>query len=186
MNIILYIFIGLIVLIVFWLIATYNGLITKRNRADEGWSDIEVQLKRRHSLIPNLVQTVKGYAKHEDQVFEKVTQARAQAISAQTPKEHLAAENQLSGALKSLFAIAEAYPELKANENFGKLQDELTDTEDKIQAARRFYNGQVRDYNTKIQQFPTNTIAGAFKFTAREFFDLDAEPEARSDIKVEF
>jgi len=186
MNILLYILIGLIVLIVLWLIATYNSLITKRNRVDEGWSDIEVQLKRRHSLIPNLVQTVKGYAKHESQVFEKVTQARANAISAQTPKEHLAAENQLSGALKSLFAVAEAYPELKANENFGKLQDELTDTEDKIQAARRFYNGQVRDFNTKVQTFPTNLIAGAFKFTAREFFDLDGEPEARNDIKVEF
>ena len=184
--IILYIIIGLIVLIVLWLIATYNGLITKRNRVDEGWSDIEVQLKRRHSLIPNLVETVKGYAKHESQVFEHVTQARAQAISAKTPKEHLAAENQLSGALKSLFAVAEAYPELKANENFGKLQDELTDTEDKIQAARRFYNGQVRDFNTKVQTFPTNLVAGAFKFTAREFFDLDEEPGARSDIKVEF
>lgn len=186
MNTIIYILIGIAIVIVIWLIAAYNSLITKRNRVDEGWSDIEVQLKRRHSLIPNLMETVKGYAKHESQVFKSVTEARAQAISAETPREHLAAENQLSGALKSLFAVAEAYPELKANENFGKLQDELTDTEDKIQAARRFYNGQVRDFNTKVQTFPNNLISGAFKFTVREFFDLDDKPEARSDVKVEF
>ena len=186
MSIILYVIIGVAVLLVLWLIATYNSLVSGRNRVDEGWSDIEVQLKRRHSLIPNLVETVKGYAKHESGVFEKVTEARAQAINAHTPKEHVAAENMLSGALKSLFAVAEAYPELKANENFEKLQDELTDTEDKIQAARRFYNSQVRDYNTKIQQVPANIVANSFHFTVREFFDLDEEPEAREEVKVKF
>ena len=174
MNITIYIIIGAVALIILWLIATYNSLVSSRNRVDEGWSDIEVQLKRRHSLIPNLIETVKGYAVHESKVLEQVTQARAQAISAQSPKEHMQAENMLAGALKSLFAVAEAYPDLKANQNFGKLQDELTDTEDKIQAARRFYNGQVRDYNTM------------FHFTAREFFDLDEEPEARKEVKVKF
>lgn len=186
MNIFLYSIIGAIALLIIWLVATYNGLITSRNRVDEGWSDIEVQLKRRHSLIPNLVETVKGYAAHEKGVFERVTEARAAALGAGTMKEHAATENMLAGALKSLFAVAEAYPDLKANQNFAKLQDELTDTEDKIQAARRFYNGQVRDYNTKIQQFPTNTIAGSFHFTAREFFDLGETPEAREDVKVKF
>lgn len=180
------IIIVIIVLLILWLIATYNSLITKRNRVDEGWSDIEVQLKRRHSLIPNLVETVKGYASHEAQVFENVTQARAQAISAKTPHEHLQAENMLSGALKTLFAVAEAYPDLKANQNFAKLQDELTDTEDKIQAARRFYNGQVRDYNTATQQVPTNIVASAFHFTSREFYDLDETPKAREEVTVKF
>ncbi len=186
MTTFLYIIIGAIALIVLWLIAAYNGLITKRNRVDEGWSDIEVQLKRRHSLIPNLVETVKGYASHESGVFEKVTEARSQAISAKTPEEHTQAENMLSGALKTLFAVAEAYPDLKANENFAKLQDELTDTEDKIQAARRFYNGQVRDYTIAIQHVPTNIVANLFHFTAREFYDLDETPEAREDLKVKF
>ncbi|KKT47666.1 MAG: LemA-like protein [Parcubacteria group bacterium GW2011_GWC2_44_17] len=186
MTTFLYIIIGAIVLIVLWLVAAYNGLITKRNRVDEGWSDIEVQLKRRHSLIPNLVETVKGYASHESGVFEKVTEARSNAISAKTPQEHLQAENMLSGALKTLFAVTEAYPELKANQNFAKLQDELTDTEDKIQAARRFYNGQVRDYTTAIQRVPTNIVANFFHFTAREFYDLDETPEAREDVKVKF
>jgi LemA protein len=186
MNVFLYSIIGAIVLIVLWLIATYNGLVTSRNRVNEGWADIEVQLKRRHSLIPNLVETVKGYASHEKSVFERVTEARGAAIDAGTMKAHAEAENMLAGALKSLFAVAEAYPELKANENFAKLQDELTDTEDKIQAARRFYNSQVRDYNTKIQQFPTNTIAGSFNFTAREFFDLGETSEARENVKVKF
>jgi len=185
-NITIYIIIGLIVLIVLWLIATYNSLITKRNRVQEGWSDIEVQLKRRHNLIPNLVSTVKGYAKHESSVFQKVTEARTMAMGAHDPQSQAKSENMLTGALKTLFAVAENYPELKANENFGKLQDELTDTEDKIQAARRFYNSQVRDFNTKIQKFPTNLIAGAFKFTTKEFFDLEQEPEARKNVKVEF
>ncbi|HBH45910.1 MAG: hypothetical protein A2445_00195 [Candidatus Jacksonbacteria bacterium RIFOXYC2_FULL_44_29] len=184
--IVLYIILGLIAVAAVWLIATYNRLVTKRNQVDEGWSDIEVQLKRRHSLIPNLVETVKGYATHESGVFQKVTEARAQAISAQNPKAQAEAENMLSGALKSLFAVAESYPDLKANQNFAKLQDELTDTEDKIQAARRFYNGQVRDFNTALQTFPTNTVAGFFKFIAREFYDLDSEPEARKDINVKF
>jgi LemA protein len=186
MNITIYIIIGLIILIVLYLIATYNSLITKRNRVQEGWSDIEVQLKRRHNLIPNLVSTVKGYAKHESQVLQKVTQARAQAISAQNTKGQAAAENMLTSALKSLFAVAESYPDLKASQNFSKLQDELTDTEDKIQAARRFYNSQVRDFNTKLQKFPANLIAGAFKFTTKEFFDLEEEPEARENVKVKF
>ncbi len=186
MTTFLYIIIGAIAIVILWLIATYNSLITKRNRVDEGWSDIEVQLKRRHSLIPNLVETVKGYASHESGVFERVTEARAQAISAKSPQEHLQAENILSGALKSLFAVAEAYPDLKANQNFAKLQDELTDTEDKIQAARRFYNGQVRDYAIAIQQVPTNIVANIFHFTARDFYDLDETPEAREDVKVTF
>lgn len=184
--ILLYILIGLIVIVSLWVAAVYNGLIKGRNRVSEAWSDIEVQLKRRYSLIPNLVETVKGYASHESGVFQKVTEARSQAMNAHDPKAVGQAENMLTGALKSLFAVAESYPDLKANQNFAKLQDELTDTEDKVQAARRFYNGQVRDFNTKIQQVPTNIVANAMKFTAREFFDLDEEKEAREDVKVEF
>src|SRR3990167_1371148 len=140
-------------------VAIYNNLVHARNRVDEAWSDIEVQLKRRYDLIPNLVSTVKGYAKHEDSVFTKVTDARAAAMSAPTPSAKLAAENQLSQTIRSLFAVAENYPDLKANQNFLSLQSDLTDTEDKIQAARRFYNGMVRDYNTKLQTFPTNLFA---------------------------
>ena len=186
MTTLLYILIAIVAVIVLWLITTYNGLITKRNRVDEAWSDIEVQLKRRYNLIPNLVETVKGYAKHEEGVFTKVTEARSNAMGAQDPKTKAKAENMLSGALKTLFAVSESYPALKADKNFAKLQDELTDTEDKIQAARRFFNGNVRDFNTKIQKFPVNMIAGTFKFLAREFFDLEAEPEARKNIKVKF
>lgn len=185
MNII-YIIIIAAVLIILWLIATYNSLVVKRNRVREGWSDIEVQLKRRHNLIPNLVSTVKGYAKHESGVFQKVTEARAKALNAGNPGEYAKAENMLSTALKSLFAVAENYPELKASKNFAKLQDELTDTEDKIQAARRFYNSQVRDFNIKIQKFPTNLIASIFGFKEEEFFDLDEEKESRDNVKVEF
>lgn len=166
------------------IIAIYNGLIRSRNRVDEAWSDIDVQLKRRYDLIPNLIETVKGYAKHEKEVFEKVTKARTEAMGAQTVGEKDKAENVLSGALKSLFAVAEAYPDLKANENFGKLQDELTDTEDKIQAARRFYNGNVRDFNTKIQVFPTNLFAQMLGFKAYEFFE--AEAGEKENIKVDF
>lgn len=171
--------------IVLWLIGVYNSLIRKRLRVDEAWSDIEVQLKRRYDLIPNLINTVKGYAKHEDSVFSKVTQARGAAIAAQTPHDKLAAENMLSQTLKSLFAVAEAYPDLKANQNFLKLQTDLTDTEDKIQASRRFYNGNVRDFNTALQVFPTNLIAGMFGFSGREFFDIDEKgPEGqRVDVK---
>lgn len=180
------IIIAVMAIIIIWLIAAYNGLIASRNRSDEAWSDIEVQLKRRYNLIPNLVATVKGYASHESQVFQKVTEARARAMGAGTLEDKARAENMLSSTLKSLFAVAESYPQLKANENFGKLQDELTDTEDKIQAARRFYNGNVRDYNTKIQQFPTNLLANAFKFLKKEFFDLDEEKEARENVEVKF
>lgn len=181
--------IGLILVIalavvVIAIIAMYNGLIRLRNRVDEAWSDIDVQLKRRHDLIPNLVNTVKGYAAHEKEVFDKVTQARAAAIGAGTAEAKGQAENVLSGALKSLFAVAEAYPDLKANQNFLELQRELTDTEDKIMAARRFYNGNVRDFNTKIQVFPTNLIAGMLNFTKRDFFQ--AEASEKENVKVEF
>lgn len=158
-------------LVVLWLILTYNGLIRSRNRVDEAWSDIEVQLKRRYDLIPNIVNTVKGYAKHEEGVFSKVTQARATAMGARSMKEHAAAENMLSDTLKSLFAVSENYPQLQASENFLHLQHELTDAEDKIQASRRFYNSNVRDFNTKLQVFPTNLIAGTLGFKSREFFD---------------
>ena len=167
-------------------IGLYNGLVSSRDRVDEAWSDIEVQLKRRYDLIPNLVETVKGYAAHESGVFEKVTQARAAAMGAGSMAEKLKDENMLSGALKSLFAVAEAYPDLKANQNFLKLQGDVTDTEDKIQAARRFYNGVVRDFNTKIQQFPGNIFAGMFGFTKREFFDIDEKGPEGQPVKVQF
>jgi LemA protein len=168
-----------------WLIAVYNGLIRFRNRTDEAWSDIDVQLKRRYNLIPNLVETVKGYAKHERELFEKVTKARSQAMGAQTVEEHGQAENMLAGALKSLFAVAENYPDLKANQNFLELQRELSDTENKIQAARRFFNGNVRDFNIKIQKFPNNMVAGALGFKKRDFFEVEEETE-REPVKVGF
>ena len=174
-----------IALVVLWLIFAFNGLVRKKNRVQEAWSDIEVQLKRRYDLIPNLVETVKGYATHERTVLEDVTNARTTAMSAVDPKAKLQANDQLSNTLKSLFAVAENYPNLKANENFAKLQDELTDTEDKIQAARRFYNANVRDFNTSIQVFPTNLIAGAFHFTKQELFDVD-NPTERELVKVQF
>ena len=162
----------------------YNGLIKLKNRVDEAWSDIDVQLKRRHDLIPNLINTVKGYAAHEKELFEKVTQARTAAMGAKTPEDKEKAEDMLSGTLKSLFAVAEAYPDLKANQNFLELQRELTDTEDKIQASRRFYNGNVRDFNTKIETFPTNIFAGMLHFVKREFFQ--AESSEKENVKVEF
>ncbi len=180
-----YIILGILAAIVLWFVLTYNGLITRRNRVDEAWSDIDVQLKRRYDLIPNLVETVKAYAKHESSVFENVTKARSAAMGAQTLGEHAQAENMLTGALKSLFAVAEAYPELKASQNFAMLQDELRDAEDKIQAARRFYNGNVRDFNTALQVFPTNIVAGAFGFTKRDFFELNDAAE-REVPKVQF
>ncbi len=155
------------------LVATYNGLIKSRVRVDEAWSDITVQLKRRYDLIPNLVNTVKGYAAHEDKVFNDVTAARSQAMNATGIAQQADSENMLAGALKSLFAVSEAYPDLKANEGFQQLQGEITDTEDKIQASRRFYNGNVRDYNTKLQVFPTNLLAGMLGFTHRDFFEAD-------------
>jgi len=175
---------AVVAVIAIGIIAIYNGLIRLKNRVDEAWSDINVQLKRRYDLIPNLVSTVKGYAAHEKEVFEKVTEARTQAMGAGTTGDKAQAENMLSGALKSLFAVAEAYPDLKANQNFLELQRELTDTEDKIQAARRFYNGNVRDFNTKIEVFPNNIFAGIFNFNKREFFGID-EGE-KEPVKVEF
>lgn len=162
----------------------YNGLIALKNRVDEAWSDIDVQLKRRYDLIPNLVNTVKGYATHERELFEKVTEARSAAMGAQTPAQKEQAENVLSGTLKSLFAIAENYPDLKANQNFLELQRELTDTEDKIQAARRFYNGNVRDFNIKIETVPSNIIAGMMNLTKREFFE--AEEGEKKVVEVKF
>lgn len=178
------ILLGIVVVVAIAIIAMYNGLITLKNRVDEAWSDISVQLKRRYDLIPNLISTVKGYAAHEKEVFEKVTQARTQAMNAGTTAEKAEAENILSGTLKSLFAVSENYPELKANQNFLELQRELTDTEDKIMASRRFYNGNVRDFNTKLQVFPTNMIAGMLKFSAREFFEMDEKE--KENVKVEF
>ena len=154
----------LLLLVIGFLIATYNGLVKLKNRVEEAWSDITVQLKRRTDLIPNLVNTVKGYAAHEQGVFDAVTKARSAIMDAKTVQEAADGENMLEGALKSLFAVAEAYPDLKANQNFLQLQQELVDTEDKIQASRRFYNGGVRDLNTKIQTFPVNVVAGMFVF----------------------
>lgn len=183
MSIIIGVIAAIIVIIALWLVVTYNGLIRLRNQTDEAWSDIDVQLKRRYDLIPNLLETVKGYAKHESEVFREVTEARSAAMKAETPKEHGQAENMLAGTLKTLFAVAENYPELKANENFAKLQDELSDTENKIQASRRFYNGNVRDLNTKTQVFPTNMIAKTLGFIAREFFEIEEEVE-RKNVKV--
>ncbi len=175
----------LIVIIAAWLIAVYNSLIKSKNRVEEAWSDIDVQLKRRYDLIPNLIETVKGYAAHERETFQKVTEARTQAMGAQTIEEKTQAENALSETLKSLFAVAEAYPDLKASQNFLKLQDELTDTENKIQAARRFYNGNVRDFNTKIQIFPNNLIAGTLGFKKYDFFEVETEQEKEAP-KVKF
>ena len=174
----------IIVGFVLWGVSIYNGLIRLKNRVDEAWSDIDVQLKRRYDLIPNLVNTVKGYAAHENVLFEKVTEARTKAMGAGNADEKSKAENMLSGTLKSLFAVAEAYPDLKANQNFLELQRELTDTEDKIQASRRFYNGNVRDFNTKIEVFPDNIFAGMLNFTKREFFG--AEENEKEPVKVEF
>jgi LemA protein len=166
----------------FWL--GYNGLVKRRNQVDNAWSQIDVQLKRRHDLIPNLVETVKGYAAHERGTFEAVTQARANAINAQSPAEQAQAENVLSGALKSLFAVAEAYPDLKANQNFLNLQEELTSAEDRVAYARQYYNDSVNSYNTQIQKFPTNLLAGMFHFEKRDFFD--AAPEDTETPQVSF
>ena len=172
----------IVAVVVLGIIAMYNGLVRANVRVQEAWSDITVQLKRRYDLIPNLVNTVKGYAKHEKEVFDNVTNARSAAMGAKGVEEQAAAENQFQHALKSLFAVAEAYPDLKANENFKQLQDELVDTEDKIQAARRFYNGSARDLNIKIKTFPTNIFAGMLGFKPREFFEVE-EAEAASISK---
>jgi LemA protein len=166
-------------------IGIYNGLITLRNRANNAWAQVDVQLRRRYDLIPNLVETVKGYAKHERETFQMVTEARAKAINAQTVKEQGEAENMLSGALKSLFAVAESYPDLKANQNFLMLQEELAGTEGKIAYARQFYNDVVMKFNTKQQVFPSNIIASMFNFQEKEYFEIE-EPEAREPVKVEF
>jgi LemA protein len=180
-----WIIIAVVVVIAIFLWATYNSLVTLRVRVDEAWSDINVQLKRRLDLIPNLVETVKGYAAHESGVFSAVTEARANVINAHGVKETADAENQFEGALKSLFAVSEAYPDLKANQNFRDLQAELVDTEDKIQASRRFYNSGVRDLNTKIQTFPANVVASMFKFTNREFFDVEETERAAANKPTE-
>jgi LemA protein len=174
-----------VVLLLLYFVAKYNGLVRMRNRVDNSWSQIDVQLKRRHDLIPNLIETVKGYAAHEQGTFEKVVQARNAAISAQGPQESAQAENVLTGALKSIFALAEAYPDLKANQNFLSLQEELTSTEDRISYARQFYNDSVLSYDNKLQTFPTNTIAGMFNFQPREYFKTD-EPADREVPKVQF
>ena len=179
-----YIALGIVVL---WGIYAFNRFVSLKNRAEEAWADIEVQLKRRYDLIPNLVNTVKGYATHEQSAFENVTKARSMAMGASGPTpEHAQAENMLSGALKSIFAIAEAYPDLKANQNFLALQNELSDTENKIQAARRFYNTNVRDLNTSIESFPASLIAGLFRFSKKEFFDLADNDAAQGPVKVKF
>lgn len=176
---------GIVVLILVMLIVMYNGLVQLRVRCDSAWSDIDIQLKRRHDLIPNLVETVKGYAAHEKSTFENIAKFRNQAIQATGPADKAVAENQLTGALRQLFAVAEAYPELKASEEFTQLQASLNQTEDAIQNARRYYNAVVRDLNTKIQSFPTNLLASSFGFTQRQFFEI-SEPTDREPVQVKF
>jgi LemA protein len=181
----MYIILAVVAVVALWLVFTYNGLVSWRNRVKESWSDIDVQLKRRYDLIPNLVETVKGYAAHEKGALEAVITARARAMGATSVKDHAQAENMLSGALKNLFALAEAYPDLKAVASFTELQRELADTENKIQAARRFYNSNVQAFNTKQETFPTNMVAGMFGFKPAEFFELKEEA-AREPVKVQF
>ncbi len=189
MSTITMIVLAVVAVLVLWVVLSYNRLISLTNRAKEAWADIAVQLKRRYDLIPNLVETVKGYATHESSAFENVTRARAAAMgaSAGVPAEKAQAENMLSGALKTLFAVSEAYPDLKANQNFLQLQKELGDTEDKIQAARRFYNTTVMSLNTAEQSFPGNLIAGSFGFKPMDLFELtEADSAAREPVKVQF
>ncbi len=173
-----------VVLLLLYVIVTYNGLVRLRNRIENAWAQIDVQLKRRYDLIPNLVNTVKGYATHEKGTFEAVTQARANAINADGVADQAQAENMITGALKSLFAVAEAYPDLKANQNFLELQEELSGTEGRIAYARQFYNDSVLRLNTKIQSFPSNLLAGAFGFTTREYFEAD--DASRGPVSVQF
>jgi len=180
---VLMIIIGIVVVLLLYVILTYNGLVTLRNRVKEAWSDIDVQLKRRYDLIPNLVEVVKGYASHEKETLERVITARNVAMSANGAKEKGEAENVLSGALKNLFALSENYPDLKASTNFLELQRELSDTENKIQAARRFYNGNVKDFNTKIEMFPTNIVANMFNFKANDFFSIADEEKENPQVK---
>ena len=183
----MYIVLGIIVLLAFFIWYSYNHLITLVQRTKEAWADIDVQLKRRYDLIPNLVETVKGYAAHEKTTLEGVTAARTAAMNAQGPEAKAQAENMLSGALKSIFALSEAYPDLKANQSFLSLQAELSDTENKIQAARRFYNGNVRDLSTAMQVFPGNIIANMFHFEAQKYFELgDTDAAAREPVAVKF
>jgi LemA protein len=178
--------VALIVIVGIYLWATYNSLVTLGVRVDEAWSDITVQLKRRADLIPNLIESVKGYAAHEKGVFESVTRARAETLSAQTPAQAGEAENHMQSALKSIFAVAEAYPQLQASQNFLQLQSELVDTEDKIQASRRFYNGGVRELNTKIKVFPNNLFARSLGFTAKEFFEVSEPAAIAEPPRVQF
>jgi len=180
--------VGVVILIIVWFVSIYNSLIILRTRTEEAWADIEVQLKRRYDLIPNLVNTVKGYAVHEKEIFENVTEARAQALRAKSKKDTIKAEGELEKTLKTLFAVAENYPNLKASENFKKLQEELSDTEDKIQAARRFYNINVRDFNIRCQTFPSSIVARFFSFRPLELFELEGEEEekAKKVPKVNF
>jgi LemA protein len=183
----LYIVLGIVAAVAVVLIVFYNRFVALTNRAEEAWSDIDVQMKRRYDLIPNLVETVKGYMQHEAGTLQKVTEARTKAMGAQTVGEHAAAENMLTDALKSLFAVSESYPDLKANTNFIELQRELSDTENKIQAARRFYNSVVKDLQNALEQFPGNIVGSSFGFKTREFFKLDeGEEAARQPVKVQF
>jgi LemA protein len=180
----IWIILGIVVVVGIYVMVTYNGLVSLRNRIENAWAQIDVQLRRRYDLIPNLVETVKGYASHERETLEAVTQARNTAMAAQGPAQQGQAENMLTSTLRSLFAVSEAYPDLKANENFLNLQEELTGTEGRIAYARQFYNDTVFRYNTKIQSFPPNVLAGMFKFTAREYFETD--DEARGPVTVDF
>lgn len=183
-----WIILGVVALAAVFVWLTYNGLVSLNVRVQEAWSDITVQLKRRADLIPNLIEAVKGYAAHEKQVFQDVTEARSNVLDATSkgPAETAKAENQFEQALKSLFAVSEAYPQLRASENFMQLQNELVDTEDKIQAARRFYNGGVRDLNTRIQQFPANVVAAMFKFKSKEFFEVEDMASIEKPVEVKF
>ena len=179
-----WIILGLLVLVAIYVLVTYNGLVSMRNRIENAWAQIDVQLKRRYDLIPNLVETVKGYAAHERETLEAVIQARNMAMTAQGPQDQAAAENMITGALKSVFALSEAYPDLKANQNFLNLQEELTGTEGRIAYARQFYNDTVYRYNTKIQSVPSNIVANQFNFTEREYFEVD--DAARGNVQVDF
>lgn len=180
------IILGILAILIVWVVVSYNGFIKLINHAKEAWADIEVQMKRRYDLIPNLVNTIKGYATHESTAFEKITQARAVAMGAKTMGDHAKSEAMLGSAITGIFGIAEAYPDLKANTNFLELQRELSDTENKIQAARRFYNTNVRDLNTSIQQFPGNLISKMFSFKSMEFFDLPDNDVAQNPVEVKF
>lgn len=179
-----YVIIGLLALIVIYFVSTYNHLVVLRNRVKDQWSQIDVQLKRRFDLIPNLVETVKGYAKHESETLEAVIQARNTFLSAKTPEEEISSNNQLTGALTKLFALSESYPELKANQNFIELQGELTNSEDKIASARQFYNDTVLSLNNKVEMFPSNIVANLFKFKKEAFFEIDNTQ--RENVKVQF